>query len=154
MPRRAVQKCTRRHVGDTIDTTDELCLIWGHCFQVADWERPLESRAEFSRLWGRWGDEITRRWIAAYPGSRPAGLYVLGLIQPPDWRHECPACRHPISLEGEVVVEDRAWHGRDPELEHLYEIGLVDADEYEAAVERLDGPEPTSGQRYEKLARE
>ncbi|NCY01535.1 MAG: hypothetical protein EBX36_01145 [Planctomycetia bacterium] len=75
MPRRAVQKCIRRHVGQTIDTTDELCLIWGHCFQVADWERPLQSRAEFSRLWNRWGEEITRRWIAGYPGSRPAGLY-------------------------------------------------------------------------------
>lgn len=152
MPRRTVQKCTRRHAGDTISTTDELCLLWGHCFNVRDWEEPLQSRADFSRLWSRWGEELTRRWIEAYPGSRPLGMYLVGQIEPADWRHDWPALRCPVRIGGKVVIEDRAWHGREPELEHLVELGLVDDDEHEAALERLAGPEPTTGRRYESLA--
>lgn len=152
MPRRTVQKCSRRHAGETIGTTQELCLLWGHCFNVPDWEEPLRSKAEFSRLWDRWGDEITGRWIEAYPGSRPLGIYVLGLIEPPAWRHELPVLRHPVRIGVEVVIEDRAWHGREVELAHLAELGLVAGDEYEAADERLSGPDPISGLRYESLA--
>ena len=152
MPRRTVTKCTRRHAGETISQTDELVLLWGHVFGVAEWEEPLRSRAEFSRLWTRWGEELTRRWTEAYPGSRPLGLYLVGRIEPPAWRHEWPALRHPVRIGGEVVIEDRAWHGREAELEHLVDLGLVDADEHEAALERLAGPEPTTGRRYEALA--
>jgi len=154
MPRRTVQKCTRHYAGETISTTDELVLVWGHCFGVRAWEEPLQSKAGFARLWSRWGVEITRRWIAAYPGSRPLGLYLVGRIEPPAWRHEWPALRHPVAIEGTVVIEDRAWQGREEELEHLVDLGLVDADEHEAALERLAGPEPTTGRRYEALARD
>ena len=101
-----------------------------------------------------WGVEITRRWIAAYPGSRPLGLYLVGRIEPPAWRHEWPALRHAVRIGGEVVIEDRAWHGREAELDHLVDLGLVDDDEHEAALDRLAGPEPTTGRRYEALARD
>jgi len=154
MPRRTVQRCTRRHGGETISTTDELCLVWGHVFGVADWEQPLQSRSAFSRLWSRWGRELTRRWTEAYPGSRPLGCYLAGEIQAPAWRHEAEALRHPVRIGGEVVIEDRAWHGREAELDHLVDLGLVDDDEHEAALERLAGPEPTTGRRYEALARD
>jgi hypothetical protein len=152
MPRRAVTKCSRRHAGERPGQTEELCLVWGHCFGVADWERPLESRAEFSRLWGRWGAEITRRWSKAYPGSRPVGSYLAGEIEPPAWRHELPALRHPVRIGEELAIEDRAWHCREIELDHLVGLGIVDDDEYEAALERLAGSEPTAGRRYEALA--
>lgn len=152
MPRRTVTKCSRRHAGERPGQTEELCLVWGHCFGVADWERPLASRAEFSRLWSRWGDELTRRWSQAYPGSRPLGLYLVGRIEPPAWRHEWPALRHSVVLGGEIVIEDRTWHGREPELDHLVELGLVDDEEHEAALERLASPEPTTGRRYQALA--
>lgn len=152
MPRRTVAKCSRRHAGEGLDQGDELCLVWGHCFGVADWERSLQSQAEFSWLWSRWGAELTRRWSQAYPGSRPIGCYLAGEIEPPAWRHENQALRHPVRVGGVVVLDDRAWHCQEIELDHLVELGLVDDAEYEAATERLDGPEPTTG-RYETLAR-
>lgn len=154
MPRRTVTKCSRRHAGDRPEETDELCLVWGHCFGVTAWERPLQSQAEFTRLWGRWGAEIARRWIAAYPGSRPLGCYLAGEIEPPAWRHENPVLRHPVSVGGVVVLDDRAWHCREMELDHLVELGLVDDDEYEAAIERLDAHEPTPRHRYVGLAQD
>lgn len=153
MPRRTVTKCRRRHAGDRLDKTDEVCLVWGHCFGVREWERPLQSRANLARLWSRWGAEITRRWVEAFPGSRPAACYLLGLIGPPAWKHEFPACRHPVVIEGEVVIEDMGWHCREIELDHLVDLGLVDDDEYRAAVERLDGPDPTT-RHYDSLARD
>jgi hypothetical protein len=152
MPRRTVQKCTRRHAGETIDLPDELCLMFGHAFGITEWEKPLQSRADFSRLWSRCGDEITKRWIEAYPGSRPAGCYLAGQIQPPDWKHELPPLRSPVKLGREVVIEDRAWQRREIELDHLVELGIVDDDEYQAAIERLDGPDPTCGRRYRHVS--
>jgi hypothetical protein len=152
MPRRTVAKCSRLSSGDRPDETDELCLAVGHAFGVADWEKPLQSRAEFMRLWSRWGAEITRRWSRAYPGSRPVGCYLAGEIEPPDWRHANPNLRHPVRVGGVVALDDRAWHCREVELDHLVGLGLVDADEHEAAVERLAGPEPVSVHRYERLA--
>lgn len=154
MPRRTVQKCSRRYAGERPDQADELCLVWGHCFGVADWEQPLKSTADFSRLWSRWRAELLTRWVAAYPGSRPLGCYLAGEIQPPAWRHEIPALRHPVRIGGEVVIEDRAWHGQAVELDHLVEIGVVTGDEYEAAVERIAGGQPTAVHRYEALARD
>lgn len=155
MPRRTVQKCSRRHAaGDRLDQTDELCLVWGHCFGIRDWERPLQSRAEFTRLWSRWGAEISRRWSSVYPGSRAAGCYLAGEIRPPAWQDDNPVFRRPVKLGGVVVIPDRCWHCREIELNHLVELGLVDDAEYEAAVERLDGPEPTTGRRYVGLAQD
>lgn len=154
MPRRTVTKCSRRHAGERLSVTDETCLTIGHCFGVSDWERPLQSRADLVKLWARWGDELSARWAEAYPGSRPLTAYLVGRIQPPAWRHENPAIRHPVVVEGEVVLDDRAWHCREVELDHLVELGLVDDAEYEAAVERLDGPEPTAGYRYRALSRD
>jgi hypothetical protein len=154
MPRRTATRCTRRYAGDTIGTVEELCLLWGHCFGIRDWEEALQSRPDFSRLWSRWGAELVTRWVAAYPGSRPLGCYVAREILPPAWRHEIPALRHPVRIGGEVVIEDRAWHGHEVELDHLVEIGVVTGDEYEAAVERLAGGQPTDVHRYEALARD
>jgi hypothetical protein len=153
MPRRTVTKCSRRHAGDRPTTTDELTAVWGHCFGISDWERPLQSQADFTRLWSRWGGEFARRWREASPGSRPVGCYLAGEIEPPAWRHENPLLRHPVRIGGEVVLHDRGWHGTEIELEHLVELGLVDAAEYEAAVERLGRPGATSG-RYETMADE
>ena len=153
MPRRTVQKCGRRGVaGGGLDITDEVCLTQGHAWGVAAWEWPLRSRADFARLWSRWGDEITRRWIEAYPGSRPAGCYLAGDIQPPAWKHELQPLRSPVRLGREVVIEDRAWQRREAELDHLVELGIVDDDEYQAAIERLDGPDPTCGRRYRHVS--
>jgi hypothetical protein len=152
MPRRTVTKCSRRYAGEKIDTTTELCLTGGHAFGVREWEEPLSSQSAFLRAWERWGDEITSRWIAAYPGSRPLGCYLAGEVEPPDWRHANPNLRHPVRVGGVVALDDRAWHCREVELDHLVGLGLVDADEHEAAVERLAGPEPVSVHRYERLA--
>ena len=152
MPRRSVQKCTRRFNGETIATSDELCLVWGHCFGVDDWEELLRSRAEFARLWTRWRTDLLDRWIEAFPGSRPAACYVIGEIPPPPWRHEIPALRHPVRIGGETVIEDRAGLCRAAELDHLVELGVVDAAEEAEAIARLAGPRPNDHARYRALA--
>lgn len=152
MPRRTVQKCGRRHAGATLSTTDELCLTIGHAFGVRDWEEPLQSQAGFRRLWSQWGTEITTRWIEAYPGSRPAGAYAVGEIEPPAWQHEVDALRHPVAIAGTIVIDDAAWHCREIELDHLVGLGLVGDAEYEAAIQRLAEAEPVAAGRYRSLA--
>ncbi len=151
MPRRTVSKCIRRNTPDDqlVDTV-EMNLTDGDCF--GHWD--LQSRVEFSRPWSRWGDEITRRWIAAFPGSRPMALYVLGLIPPPTWQHEVAALRHPLRrIAGvDIRIADTAWHKREPELEHLVALGLIDDDEHALALERLASRDGTYHARYENLS--
>jgi hypothetical protein len=154
MPRRTVTKCSRRNGGDRLDTTDELVLVWGHAFGVADWERPLQSRADFMRLWSRWGAELTRRWIEFCPGSRPLGCYLAQEIEPPTWRHELKPLRHPVRIGGVVVIEDRAWQGREPELDHLAELGIVAGDELKLAAARLARPAAGCHDQYPLLSDE
>lgn len=152
MPRRVVTRCTRRGAADTIGQLDELLLRSGHAFGVATWEAAMQSRADYLRLWRRWADEITDRWIDAYPGSRPMAMYVLGELPAPAWRHELPALRQPVVLAGRVVIEDRGWHGQDIEVEHLASIGQLDDDEHDRAVERLESDDPLGHRRYRPLA--
>ena len=47
-----------------------------------------------------------------------------------------------------VKIPDLGWHRFDPELEHLVDLGIVDDEERERAVERLDGPDPLNYRRY------
>lgn len=148
MPRRTVNRCARRADGQAIDETTELLLTHGHCFGVAAWEQPLQARSELARLWNRWGDLLTARWIQAYPGSRPMALYLLGELPAPTWRHELPALRHPVRVGGELAIADRAWHGRRVELEHLDELGILADDERELAITRVDGPDPRAPRLY------
>ncbi len=154
MPRRTAQKCSRRHAGQRLDATDELVLVWGHAFGVADWERPLQSQGDFMRLWGRWGAKLTSRWIELCPGSRPIGCYLAHEIEPPAWRHELKPLRHPVRIGGVVVIEDRAWQGREPELDHLAELGIVAGDELELAAARLASPTAGCHERYRLLSDE
>lgn len=155
MPRRTAPRCRRRTAAGTLDYTDELVLLHGHAFGVRSWEELLRSRHAFARAWGAWREELTARWRAAYPGSRPMAAYVTGEIPAPDLAHELPALRHPVILEGTVVIADRGhWHQYAAELEYLDGLGLVDDDEYALAVERLDGPDPTSVHRYRSVADE
>jgi hypothetical protein len=149
MPRRVVTKC--RRVGDieTIDQTVEMNLAWGHAF--GPWD--IHTRAEFARGWRRWGDEITRRWIGAFPGSRPMAVYLLGLVVPPDHVHELPGLRRPMRpIDGvENPIADTSWHKLHPEFDHLVALGLVDRKERTAAIERLDSAWPTDPRRYRSL---
>lgn len=153
MPRRNVARCARRSAPDTIDTITELVLLNGHAWGIAEWEELLRSRHAFARAWTTWGEELTARWCEAVPGSRPLGAYIAGDIAPPALAHEWPACRHPVRLEGRVVIVDRgAWHRQVAELEHLDRLGLIDDDEHEAAVARLESEYPTGMCRYQNLA--
>lgn len=152
MPRRVAPKCGRRHAGGRLSVTDELCLTGGHAFGVLEWEEALRSPAVFRRLWSRCGEEITRRWIAAFPGSRPMGSYVVGEIEPPAWRHELPPLRHPVKIAGEVVIADRAWHMGEVELDHLDDLGLIDDEERRLAVARLDASDARLYSKYRALA--
>lgn len=152
MPRRTVQKCSRRYGGERLDATAEFCLTQGHAFGVRDWEEPLQSQTAFRRLWDRWGDEIADRWIEAFPGSRPLGLYLVGKIELPAWQSEYPALRHPVVIGGEIVIEDRSWHCGEIELDHLDALGLVSASERRLAVDRLSRQDASYFGRYRCLA--
>jgi hypothetical protein len=152
MPRRTVNRCQRRGARGTIRLTTECDLTWGHVFGVAVWE--MTTLREIAAEWRTWGDEIAGRWIAAYPGSRPFAMYVLGILPPCPWQHEWPACRHPLRpIDGcSVVIPDTGWHNTPHELEHLVEIGVVDHAERRAAVERFKGRDPRAPSRYRSLA--
>lgn len=152
MPRRIVSKCGRRNAGASLDPTDELCLSSGHAFGIHDWEEPLRDPAAFRRLWGQWGAEITSRWIEAFPGSRPIGVYLAGTIETPAWRHSLEALRRPIHFGGRIAIQDRGWHSGAAELEHLVALGVVDAGERARAIERLGQSTGRDHSRYSRLA--
>lgn len=154
MPRRTVTRCQRRGSRGSITPTVEVDLTLGHVFGCAGWE--MATIREIAAEWQTWGDEITRRWIEGYPGSRPFAMYALGMIPPCRWRHQWPACRHPLrAIEGcAVEIPDTAWHNSPRELEHLVEIGVVGEAEYKAAVARWNGRDPTAPSRYRSIAEE
>lgn len=142
MPRRTAPVCGRRTTSiDRISMIEEMSLVWGTAIVR---ELELTTRAQFSRPWARWGDEITRRWIEAMPGSRPMAAYLLGEIEPPDWREEVPSRRHPMRpIDGvDVVIDDTAWRCTEIEFDHLDALGLIDRDERKRARERLRRPSP------------
>jgi hypothetical protein len=154
MAKHTIAKCPRRGHGAGIDMAAEFDLCHGHVFGIRQLE--LASVADMLAHWRRWGDEITRRWIAAYPGSRPFAMYVLGRIPPCSWQHDTPALRHPLRpIAGcEVVIPDIAWHMREPEVDHLEQLGLLARGELAAAEDRLADPDPQRGHRYEQIARD
>ena len=150
MPRRTAVKCGRRGCRrEELDPLIELALCYGDAF--GPWD--LRARDDFARPWAAWGDEITARWIAAFPGSRPMAAYVLGDLEPWAWEHELPALRHPLPpIAGVEVVIDRGGHRREQEVDHLRRLGLLDRRELAAALERLAAPDPTYHGRYSPVA--
>jgi hypothetical protein len=153
MPRKILTKCSRRgSTDDTLDDVVEMNLTGGDCF--GHWD--LRTRVEFARPWERWGAEITARWRAAFPGSRPMACYILGEIEPPTWMHEWPALRHPLrAIEGCTVrIADTGWHKSEHELAHLDALGLIDRKEWRAAERRLDERDWSYHGRYPQISRE
>lgn len=152
MPRRNAPRCPLRGsaADESLDDTVEANLTGGDCF--GHWD--LRTRVEFARPWAKWGEEITARWRAAFPGSRPFAAYVLGEITPPSWRHELPALRRPLrKIEGcSVEIADCGWHKTIAELEHLDALGLIDDDEWDAATERFCAPDWSYHGRYQPIA--
>jgi hypothetical protein len=137
MPRAAGPKCRRRRTAvDELDRMVEFNLTHGHGF--GPWD--LHSRVEFARPWAKWRDEITRRWIASHPGSRPAAAYLLGEIEAPPWEKRWRPMRPIRGID--VVLPEHGFHQSSAELEHLDRLGLISDDEWNAAVDRLDGSSP------------
>lgn len=151
MPRKILTKCHRRgSIDDRLDELVEMNLTAGDCF--GHWD--LGSLQEFTRPWARWGDEISRRWRAAFPGSRPMAAYIVGEIEAARWVHEWPALRHPLRvIEGcSVRIADTGWHRTEHELEHLDAMGLIDAKERREARRRLAERNWYDSSRYQAIA--
>ena len=151
MPSRKAPRCGRtRGLPDRIDELVEMNLTYGDAFGLDDQRRLVD----FTRPWSRWRAEITARWVEAFPGSRPLAAYIVGEITPPSWQHELPALRRPFRpIEGgTVTMPDTGWHQGQAELDHLDELGLVDADEHDRALARLEGEDATYHGRYRPLA--
>jgi hypothetical protein len=153
MPRRTAPRCpVRGSADDTLDDIVEVNLTGGDCF--GHWD--LRSRVAFARPWAIWGDEITRRWRAAFPGSRPMAAYILGEIEPPTWTHSIAALRHPLrAIEGSSIeIADTGWHKTAHELEHLLALGQIDIAERRAATRRLADADWSCCGRYHAISRE
>lgn len=151
MPRRFVNKCpVRGATADQLEAVAEMNLTDGECFGCFDFDTHLE----FSRPWSIWREEITRRWIAGFPGSRPMAAYILGEIEPPTWLNKWPILRRPLRpIRGvDVRIADCGWHKTVHELEHLDRLGLVDNEEWNAAVDRLDRRDWRDYTRYVQIA--
>ena len=151
MPSRKAPRCSRtRSLADEIDKLVEMNLCWGDACGVEDLRRFID----FARPWAKWRAELTARWVEAFPGSRPLAAYITGEIVPPP-RHNAPDPRRPFrTLEGETVpLPDIGWHQRQEELEHLDELGLIDAHELDRALARLESDDATYHGRYRPLAR-
>ena len=154
MPRRTITKCSRRGRAHSIEMPVEFHLCHGHVFGCSIWE--IATYREFAQHWQSWRDEITRRWVEGYPGSRPMAAYLCGEIEPPGWRRELPALRSPVrTLEGcSVRIEDMGWHRWIPEFEHLDRLGLLTAAERRAALARIRGRDPVAPSLYRSIADE
>lgn len=151
MPSRKAPRCGRtRSLPDRIDELVEMNLTYGDAFGLDD----LRRLADFKTPWARWRAEITARWVEAFPGSRPLAAYITGEITPPGWQHKLPALRRPFrAIQGSTVaMPDTGWHQGRAEFEHLDELGLVDAEENNRAVQRLAGDDATYHGRYRPLA--
>jgi hypothetical protein len=78
--------------------------------------------------------------------------YLLGEIAAPVWKPGPPLHWQPTrSIEGIEVVMPRNWQRHYPELVHLDQLGLIDDDEWDRAIERLDSSNPTDHQRYRSI---
>lgn len=153
MPRRVAPRCpVRGTTAEKLDALVEMNLTTGEAF--GHWD--LRALAEFARPWATFGDEITRRWRAAFPGSRPFAMYVLGEIPPPTWRHDWLGLRRPLRrIEGcGVVIPDCGFHMGEAEFEHLVALGLIDRDEREEALDRLSEPGWSYYSRYDQIGRD
>jgi len=154
VPRRTVSRCPTRATGadgPRITLPIEENLTAGSCWGFAD----FRTLAEYQTTWHLFGAEITRRWITAFPGSRPLAAYIVGEITPPDWVHPDPVLRHPLhEITGLTVAIDTAFHRNQFEFDHLLDLGLIGDAERQLAEERLDSPGATHFARYRPLHRE
>jgi hypothetical protein len=145
MPRRQPRKCVEKIGGPALTLPTQLCLCYGHSFDVGELEKPQD----WAIAWGRFKGRIMAEYVAAYPGSRPAACYLLGEIAP--YRpHPTEILRHPVKVGGRSL--DTALHGWQEECDHLVALGLLTDREIDEANARLDSPEPTSWHRMPQVA--
>jgi hypothetical protein len=111
----------------------------------------IREMVVWRREWAEWRDTLLPKFIAAFPGRRPAAAYIVGEVPLRPVLVELPLC-HRYRTERCVYVID----GRDgftyadlpephqpDEARHLYEAGVIDADEFR----RYRGYSRTSGLR-------
>lgn len=135
MPRRQPRKCEPKVGGPSLDRSTELCLTYGHSFGVGE----LEDPRDWAIAWQRFGGAILRNYIKAFPGSRPAALYLLGEL-PSFGCHPKKILRHLVRIGDRSM--DTSLHRRREELELLTERGIVSLDEARAGEARLATTHP------------
>ena len=96
----------------------------------------------------RWGH---RRYLST-EAAAPVIRHRLGEIAAPAWKPGPPLHWRPLRrIEGIDVVMPGNWHKQLAELEHLEGLGLIDDDEWDRAIERLDSSNATDHQRYHAI---
>jgi hypothetical protein len=151
MPRRQTRRCESIGGAD-IELPQEHCCVWGHAWGFSD----LLDIVDFEAAWRRWGAEIESRYRAAFPGSRPAAVYYLGLVPAPTWMAQNPPSRFmsPIIRGCRCERFDLNVLTKEHEFRHLLDLGVLDDQEVAAARKRFKSDDATEYSRYQSIYRE
>lgn len=138
MPR-ATAKIRKRFVDGVTEVLAwdiEETLVYGYPL-VFDTYATMPSIDEWRTAWDRWRDVILPKALEHHPGTRPVAMYVLGeiprreLVVPlaADARWDCIEVRHRNGRK------ESHWLNvpppfMQPEVDHLRDLGLCDADEF------------------------
>lgn len=120
--------------GDFLDHQTEHALLFGLGTRNNIVIRELSM---WGREWGVWRDRILPKFIAAFPGRRPAAAYIVGELPLRPMQCALPlasSMRHSRCVyvncgpDGFVYADLPEPYQRD-EARHLFDVGVVDADE-------------------------
>ena len=123
-------------VTDVLDWQLEEELVFG-CVQALDPSfNRLQHINEWLHEWHSWRDVILPKALEARPGTRPFAMYATGEIPPRPTRAEIPRSRRFDTVSVRQLDGSNVTHYLNapsvyvkPEIDHLVDLGIVDADE-------------------------
>jgi hypothetical protein len=136
MPRRTGRKCNRRTVGASLDENLRAALLTG--MELIPSPTIPTTRAEWLWAWNTFGAPLLPEFVAKWPGTRPDGMRLAGIIPPRELLRPLPS---PNGFWVKAVTDER---GRvvehvcgvcqhcQCEAEQLLALGIIDQAEHDA----------------------